>query len=113
MSLREELFTPYLRGKTQSIKERVSSPPSMVQDDLLPPQPSCLMHLRSWLLFLGPRHSRTQLERLGHPERKSRIDCARSLPAGPPSDLYRLACHGHRNRNSTGTPRWTHRTHSY
>ena len=36
------------------------------------------MHRRSWLLFLGPGRSRTQLERLGNTERKSRIDRARA-----------------------------------
>ena len=28
--------------------------------------------------------------------------CARSIPAGPPFDLQRLTCHGHRDTDSTG-----------
>jgi hypothetical protein len=36
-------------------------------------------------------------------EGESRIDCARSLPAGPPSDLHRLTCHARRHLDRTGT----------
>ena len=55
----------------------------------------------------------TQLERHSYPERRSRIDCSRSLPAGPPSDLHRITCNGHRNGHSTGAHRRDDRTHPH
>lgn len=63
------------------------------------------MPLRTWLLSLGPGRSRTQLERHGDVEGRSRIDCARSLPGGPPSNLHRLTCHAHRDGDGTGVHR--------
>ena len=95
---------------------RLSSPVPLQRPHHSPHQyhPCCrrdFMRLRTCLLFLGPGRSRRQLEWHGYVERKSRIDSERSVPAGPPSDLHRPACHGRRNCDATGTRRRSDRTY--
>src|SRR5258708_6609890 len=62
-----------------------------------------VVHRRLTVLYLGAIHTRAQLERGGHIQRRSRADYLRALCVSASSNLYRTTDHvrGHGGRART------------